>query len=131
MTTHTRTITALIAEGTSNTTGSTQRGAADVRGCDAGMVFIKITNGGTGPTTQAEARIMIADTDSTTPATGAAGADWKTVVSGITPGTAANAVREFAWPFGPGQATHIQVEITGNTGQTVTCEAMVIKNVLS
>ncbi len=131
MTTHGRTIAYAIAEGTTNTAGSTQRGAVDVRGCDAGTVFVKITNGATGPTVQAEARIMIADTDGTTPATGAAGADWKTVVSGITPGTGNNAVREFAWPFGPGMATHIQVEITGNTGQSVTCEALVIENALS
>lgn len=131
MTTHTRTITYLISEGTSNTNGSTTRGAASVLGCDSGVVFVKLTNGGTGPTVQAEARIMIADTDGSTPATAAAGTDWKTVVSGITAGTAANAIREFAWPFGPGHATHIQVEVTGNTGQTVTCEAFVIKNVLS
>lgn len=131
MTTHARTITYLINEGTSNTSGSTQRGAVDVRGVDAGTVFIKLTNGATGPTLQAEARIMIADTDGSTPATGAAGADWKTVVSGITAGTANNAVREFSWSFGPGHATHIQVEVTGNTGQTVTCEAFVIANVLS
>lgn len=126
MTTHTRTITYLINEGTSNTSGSTQRGSTDVRGTDAGMVFIKMANGATGPTVQAEARIMVADTDSTTPATGAAGTDWKTVVSGITAGTGNSAVREFRWPFGAGEATHIQVEITGNTGQTVTCEAFVI-----
>ena len=97
MTTHTRTIGYAIAEGTSNTAGSTTRGAVDVRGCDAGTVFIKLTNGATGPTVQAEARIMIADTDGATPATGAAGADWKTVV----------------------------------TGQTVTCEALVIETALS
>lgn len=131
MTTHTRTISYAIAEATGNTSGSTTRGAVDVRGTDSGMVFIKLTNGGTGPTVQAEARIMIADTDSTTPATAAAGTNWKTVVSGITAGTAANAIREYSWPFGPGEATHIQVEVTGNTGQTVTCEALVIKNVLS
>ena len=131
MTTHSRTITYLINEGTSNTSGSTQRGAVDVRGVDAGTVFIKMANGGTGPTVQAEARIMIADTDGSTPAAAAAGSDWKTVVSGITPGTAANATREFAWSFGPGMATHIEVEIGGNTGQTVTCEAFVIANTLS
>lgn len=131
MTTHTRTLTYAIAEGTSNTAGSTTRGAVDVRGCDAGTVFIKLTNGATGPTVQATASIMIADTDSTTPSTGAAGSDWKTVVTGITAGTANSAVREYAWSFGPGMATHIQVEVTGNTGQTVTCEALVIENALS
>lgn len=131
MTTHSRTITYLINEGTSNTSGSTQRGAVDVRGADGGRVCIKMTNGATGPSVQAEARIMIADSDGSTPATGAAGSDWKTVVSGITPGTANNAVREFSWPFCFGEATHIQVEIGGNTGQTVTCEAFVIANTLS
>lgn len=131
MTTHTRTIGYAIAEGTSNAAGSTTRGAVDVRGCDAGTVFVKLTNGATGPTQQATASIMIADTDGATPATGAAGADWKTVVTGITAGTANSAVREYAWSFGPGMATHIQVEVGGNTGQAVTCEVLVIENALS
>ncbi|MEY5100924.1 MAG: hypothetical protein RJA36_3643 [Pseudomonadota bacterium] len=130
MTTHTRTITAVIAESTSNTAGSTTRGRVDARGMDAGWLHIKLTNGGTGPTVQAEARILLSDTDGTQPAAASAGTDWKTAVSGITAGTAANAVREYVWYHGPGM-THIEVEVTGNTGQTVTCEATYCGTVLS
>lgn len=123
-----RTISAIIAEATSNTAGSTTRSRLDVRGDDGGYVHIKLTNGGTGPTTQAEARILVADTDGTQPAAASAGTDWKTVVSGITAGTIANAVREYVWYYGPGM-THLEVEVTGNTGQTVTCEATAFRYV--
>lgn len=124
----TRTISAIIAEGTGNTAGSTTRGRLDVRGDDGGFVHIKLTNGATGPTVQATASILVADTDGTQPAAASAGADWKTLVSGITAGTAANAVREFVWYYGPGM-THLEVEVTGNTGQTVTCEATAFRYV--
>lgn len=130
MTTHTRTITAVVAEATSNTAGSTTRGRVDLRGMDAGFIHIKMANGGTGPTVQCEARILLSDTDGTQPAAASAGTDWKTVVSGITPGTAASASREYVWYFGPGM-THAEVEFTGNTGQTVTVEATCVATVLS
>jgi len=123
-----RTISAIIAEATSNTAGSTTRGRLDVRGDDGGYVHIKLTNGGTGPTIAATASILVADTDGTQPAAASAGADWKTVVSGISAGTAVNAVREYVWYYGPGVA-HLEVEVTGNTGQAVTCEATAFRYV--
>jgi hypothetical protein len=48
MTTHTRTITAVVAEATNNTAGSTTRGRVDARGMDSGWLHIKMTNGGAG-----------------------------------------------------------------------------------
>ena len=130
MTTHTRTITAVIAEATSNTAGSTTRGRVDARGMDSGWLHIKITNGATGPTVQCEARILVSDTDGSAPSAAAAGTAWKTILSGITPGVANNAVREYWWYHGPGQ-THGEVEFTGNTGQTVTVEATYCGTALS
>jgi hypothetical protein len=130
MTTHTRTVTSVIAEATSNAGGATTRGRVDLRGMDAGWIHIKLTNGATSPTVQAEARILLSDTDGAQPAAASAGADWKTAVSGITPGTAANAVREFTWYFGPG-LTHAEVEVAGNTVQAVTCEATCVATVIS
>lgn len=130
MTTHTRVITTVIAEGTSNAAGATTRGVVDVRGADMIKLHVRITNGASAPTIQAEGRIMFADTDGATPATGADGAAWKTEVSGITPGTVASAVRNYVAYF-PGGQTHLQVEITNNTGQAVTCEATCIATTFS
>lgn len=126
----TRTIVSVIAEGTTNAAGATTRGRVDLRGADCGWIHIKITNGGTGPTTQAEARILLSDTDGTQPAAGSAGADWKTAISGITPGLNAGEVREYMWFHGAG-LTHVEVEITGNTGQAVTCDATSCSTVFS
>lgn len=126
----TTTIAAIIAEATSNAAGATTRGAVDVSGSDGGRVHLRIANGGTGPTAQAVASVMISDVTGSLPATGAAGATWKVAATAITPGTAASAVRDYVWEFGPGH-THIQVEVTGNTGQAVTCEATVMSYVYS
>ena len=106
----------------SNAAAGTVRGAIDVRNRDGGIVTMKITNGATGPTVQAEGRVMISHTELGTPVVGAAGADWKTIWrfgGGIT----ANAVTEQSYEFGPG-VKHIQIEFTGNTGQAVTVEAV-------
>lgn len=130
MTTQTRTISQPIAEGTSNAAAATTRGLFDMRGMDSGWLHIKITNGATGPTVQGEARILVSDTDGAAPAAASAGAAWKTIISGITPGVAANAVREYWWYHGPG-LTHGEVEFTGNTVQAVTVEATYCGTVLT
>lgn len=112
----------VIVPSQSNAAAGTVRGAIDVRNRDGGIVTMKITNGATGPTAQCEGRVMIAHTELGTPATGAAGAVWKTIWrfgGGIT----ANAVTEQSYEFGPG-VKHIQIEFTGNTGQAVTVEAI-------
>ena len=46
-----------------------------------GILTAKITNGGTGPTTACEARVLVAH-NASTPSAGSAGTDWKTVYKG-------------------------------------------------
>ena len=58
-------------------------------------------------------------------AAAAAGVDWKTIFS-VGNGVTANTVGEWSMPIDP-SINHIEVEITGNTGQAVTCEAFVTK----
>lgn len=121
-TTLTKTPRTLITAGTTATaSGAAVRGAVDLRTAQGGLLTIKITNPATGPTVQAVANIMVAHDSGTLPATGAAGAVWKTIYS-VGNGTAANTVGEWNIDVPPG-AMHLQVEVTGNTGQNVTCEA--------
>ncbi len=116
----------LVAAGTSNATGATTRGTADMRGSLGGFLQLKITNGATGPTAQCEGRVLVAHTTGATPAAASAGADWKTIWR-FGGGTANNGVTEsgaIEVPFG---AQHVEVEFTGNTGQAVTVEAVMTK----
>ena len=111
----------LIAAATSNAAGGTTRGVLDLRTAAGGLLTIKLTNGGTGPTAQAEARVLVAHNSGSVPSAGSAGATWKTIAS-FGGGTAANAITEQVYEIGPG-VMHLEVEVTGNTGQAVTCEA--------
>lgn len=120
-TTLTKSVVTLIAAATSNTAGSTTRGTADLRTSLGGVLTIKLTNGGTGPTVQAVANILIAHNTGSTPTAASAGTDWKTIFS-VGNGTANSAVGEWSYQV-PAGAMHLEVEVTGNTGQTVTCEA--------
>ena len=121
----TKTPATIIAAGTSNAAGATTRGTADMRSSYGGMLTIKIVNATTGPTIQAVANILMSHTDGATPAAGAAGADWKTIFS-VGNGITANTVGEWSMPIDP-SINHIEVEVTGNTGQPVTCEAFITK----
>lgn len=119
--TATKTPRTLIAASTSNAAGASTRATLDLRTTFGGILTVKITNGATGPTVQAVCNVLIAHNSGSTPAAGAAGADWKTVAQPGN-GTAANTVGE--WSFLIDQSVmHLEVEITGNTGQAVTCEA--------
>ena len=113
----------LIAAGTSNAAGATTRGTADLR-TTAGesLLTVKITNGGTGPTAQAVVRVLAAHNEGATPAAASAGADWKTIFPEVGNGTTANTVGEWMFRISAG-VMHLEVEVTGNTGQAVTCEA--------
>ena len=111
----------VIVASATNAAAATTRGTLDVRTKDGGLVTMKITNGGTGPTVQCEGRILISHEPSVTPAAAVAGNDWKTVYR-FGGGVTANAVTEMPYEFGPG-VQHIEVEFTGNTGQSVTVEA--------
>lgn len=112
----------LIAAATSNAAGSTTRGTVDLRTAFGGVLTYKITNGGTGPTVQAVANILIAHNAGATPTAASAGTDWKTVCQ-VGNGTTANAIGEWSYDV-PAGIMHLEVEITGNTGQAVTCEAL-------
>jgi len=120
-TTLTKSVITLIAAGTSNAISGTTRGTADLRTSIGGLLTIKITNGATGPTAQAVANILISHNTGATPTAASAGADWKTVYQ-VGNGTLANTIGEWTYNV-PAGAMHIEVEITGNTGQAVTCEA--------
>lgn len=111
----------LYASGT-NAAAATSRGVLGFQTALGGIVTYKITNGGTGPTAQCIANLMVAH-NGTTPAAGAAGTDWKTIYS-VGNGTTASTVGEWSYTFGP-EVMALQIEFTGNTGQSVTVEAYV------
>lgn len=116
-----KTVRSIIAAATSNTAGSTTRGTQDLRTAFGGILTIKLTNGATGPTVQAVANVLIAHNAGATPTAGSAGTDWKTVYS-VGNGTANSTVGEWSFPIDQ-SVMHLEVEVTGNTGQAVTCEA--------
>lgn len=114
---------AVLVSSASNAAGSTTRGRLDVSAADGGEIRWRITNGGTGPTVQCEARIMVARKQSSMPAAGAEGTGddaWKQVYTqggGVT----ASASTRGVYRFGP-EVAYVQIEFTGNTGQSVTVE---------
>ena len=110
-----------IVASVSNAADATTRGTVDLRTPGGGPVTIKITNGATGPAVPCQARILIAHNSGATPAAAAAGADWKTVRT-YTASVTALAVHEFSYDA-PVGVMHLEVELTGHTGQAVTGEA--------
>ena len=120
-TTLTKTPRTLIAAATSNSAGGTTRGTVDLRTAQGGILTVKLTNGATGPTVAATCNILIAHNSGATPTAASAGADWKTIWS-FAGTTTNNAITEQSIEIGAG-VMHLEVEVTGNTGQAVTCEA--------
>ena len=119
-----KTITAAaLVSSAANTAGSTTRGQLDVSGADGGQIRFRMTNGGTGPTVQCTATVLVAAKTTSIPASAAEGTgnlDWKQVYQ-IGGGTTASASTRGVYTFGPAIA-YIQIEFTGNTGQSVTVE---------
>ncbi len=119
-----KTITAAaLVSSAANTAGATTRGRLDVSAADGGMVRWRITNGGTGPTLQCEARILVARKQTSMPSAAAEGTgddDWKQVYV-VGGGTTASASTRGSYRFGP-EIAYIEIEFTGNTGQSVTVE---------
>lgn len=111
----------LIAAGTSNAAGSTTRGTVDLRTAQGGLLTVKIANGATGPTVPATVNILVAHNSGATPTAASAGADWKTIWS-FAASTGNNVVTEQSITIDPA-VMHLEVEVTGNTAQAVTCEA--------
>lgn len=85
------------------------------------MLTMNIANGGTGPTTQCTGRVLVAHSG-TLPAAGAEGTTWKTIFPTLGPGTAASASLSAMYQI-PAAVMCLEVEFTGNTGQSVTVEA--------
>ncbi len=104
------------------TAGTPLRAARSMVGKHGGLLTAKITNGGTGPTAQCVATVYIAH-NTTTPATGPEGADWKTFTVMGGGGTTANAVTPMSIVLPPCCA--VQIEFAGNTIQPVTGEALI------
>ena len=117
----TKTGTTIVASA-SNAAGATTRGTIDLSSVYGGIVTLKITNGGTGPSVQAEGRVLISHAD-TLPAAASAGAAWKTIWR-FGGGVTASGVTEQSFQFGP-EVRHLEVEFTGNTVQAATVEAIV------
>lgn len=119
-----KTITgAVLVSSTSNASGATTRGRLDCSAADGGMIRFRITNGGTGPSAQCEARVMIARKQTSMPAAAAEGTgddDWKQVFV-LGGGTTASASTRGSYRFGP-EVAYIQIEFTGNATQAVTVE---------
>lgn len=118
-----KTMTALVlVSSASNAANGTTRGRVDVSTADGGEIRFAITNGGTGPNAQCEARVLKAQKN-TYPATGAEGTgdtDWKQVYV-IGGGTTASAKTRGVYKFGP-ETAYLEIEFTGNTVQPVTVE---------
>lgn len=114
---------AVLVSSATNTATSTTRGRLDASAADGGMIRWRITNGGTGPTLQCEARILIAQKDTSMPSAAAEGTGdtaWKQVYV-MGGGTTASASSRGSYRFGP-EVAYIEIEFTGNTGQSVTVE---------
>ena len=114
-----KTITAaVLVSSAANTAGSTTRGRLDLSAADGGQIRWRMTNGGTGPTLQCEARILVAQKQGSMPAAasqGTADTDWKLVrVAGG--GVTASASTTGFMTFGP-EIAYVEIEFTGNTGQ--------------
>lgn len=121
--TKTQAATAIVTSA-ANTAGSTTRGRLDCTGVDGGIVTFRMTNGATGPTVQCVARVLVAHKGSSMPAAaseGTADTDWKQVYE-IGGGTTNSASTRGVYRFGP-EVAYLEVEFTGNTGQSVTVEA--------
>lgn len=114
-----------VVSSASNAAGATTRGRLDCSGVDGGIVTFAITNGGTGPTVQCEARVLVAHKDSAMPSAASEGTgdgDWKQVAA-IGGGTTSSAKTRGNYVFGP-EVSYLEIEFAGNTGQAVTVEAI-------
>lgn len=113
----------VLVTSAANTAGSTTRGRLDCSSAEGGMIRWRMTNGGTGPTVACEARVLIARKQASMPtaaAEGTADDDWKRVLTQQGSLTA-NASTRGSYRFGP-EVAYIEIEFTGNTGQSVTVE---------
>lgn len=119
-----KTITgAVLVSSAANTAGSTTRGRLDVSAADGGEIRWRMTNGGTGPTVQCTAKVLIARKQTSMPTAASEGTgddDWKQVFE-QGGGTINSASTRGSYRFGP-EVAYIEIEFSGNTAQSVTVE---------
>lgn len=109
----TKAASTIIAAGTSNAAGGTTTGTFLSLATSYGaLVTIKLTNGGTAPSVAPIANVYVS---------GDGGTTTKKFYS-IAGDTVASSVNEFAIDI-PAAAMGVNVVVTGNTGQAITCEA--------
>ena len=103
----------IIAAGTSNAASGTTTGTfVDLRTAYGALVTIKLTNGSTAPSVAPTATVSV---------TGDNGTTFKTfyaVGGDLNP----SSINQFAIDI-PAAAMGVNVVVTGNTGQAITCEA--------
>jgi hypothetical protein len=108
----TKSLSTIIAAATSNTAGSTTTGTAvDLTTKYGAMITGILTNGGTGPTIAPTAYVEISG-DNT---------NWKQFYT-VAGDTTASSITPFSCEIVP-SVMYARVRVTGNTGQTITCEA--------
>lgn len=110
----------LIAAGTTNAAGSYTRATLDLRGKIGGWLTVKVLNNG-ALGAQAVATVLIAHNDGATPAAAAKGANWKTFR--VLGGNGLVSANESEWSTLIHGVQHMEIEIGGNTTNSVTCEA--------
>ena len=115
-----RTLIASVTKTAASNGTPTRSTPLGLQTCYGGLVTAKITNGGTGPTTACECRVLIAH-NASTPSAGSAGSDWKTIGKGAG-SLVASAIIEYSWYIDEAVMA-LEVEFDGNTGQDVTIEA--------
>jgi hypothetical protein len=109
-----KTTTSFLAS-TSNAAGATTNGSwIDLTASYGGVLFARITNGGTGPTIACGVRVDRADDSS--------GTNARPATVTLAHSTTANAVGDFQIGLDPA-LRFARVVFTGNTGQAVTVEA--------
>lgn len=108
----TKTLRTLIAAATTNTAGSTTTGTeVDLSTRYGGLLTVKITNGGTGPTLPANAYVY----------TGGA-TTVKKLFAKLAGDSVNSSVNEWAVDIPPG-VMFLNIDVKDNTAQSVTCEA--------
>lgn len=108
----TKTKRTLIASGTSNAAGATTSAAEwNLSAAYGGLLTVRVTNGATGPTVAASVVVYV----------GSASGEKRTLTTLAAP-TTNGAVTDFAVDVPPA-AMFVNLDVTGNTGQAVTCEA--------
>lgn len=108
----THSLSTIIAAATSNTAGSTTTGTAvDLTTKYGAFITGLLTNGGTGPTIAPTAIVEVSG-DNT---------NWKEAYR-VAGDTTASSATPFSYEVSPA-VMYVRVRVTGNTGQTITCEA--------